>query len=247
MKHKRPGDRIPDVTFRTRTDFGWKDVTTKEIFDGKDVVVFSLPGAFTPTCSSSQLPGYNRAAATFKAHGIDEVVCISVNDAFVMNEWCRTQRADQVTLVPDGNGEFTEAMGMLVDKRDLGFGARSWRYSMLVRDGVIDALFVEPDKPGDPYEVSDPETMLKHIAPQAALPDAVALLVRAGCAHCARAKAMLDARGIAYDVVEAATGDLLQAISGARTTPQVFIGGEHIGGADDLARYLERRATREAA
>ena len=122
--------------------------------------VFSLPGAYTPTCSSTHLPRYNELAPVFKQHGVDEIVCLSVNDAFVMNEWKAGQERDNITFLPDGNGDFSEGMGMLVDKRDLGFGKRSWRYSMLVRDGMIENVFIEPDKEGDPFEVSDADTML---------------------------------------------------------------------------------------
>ena len=137
MLHSHEGKRVPDVTFRIRQDNEWKSVTTGEIFDGRTVVVFSLPGAFTPTCSSTHLPRYNELAAAFRANGVDEIVCVSVNDTFVMNEWAKDQESANIRLLPDGNGEFTEGMGMLVDKSDLGFGKRSWRYSMLVRDGVV--------------------------------------------------------------------------------------------------------------
>lgn len=241
MNHKAAGERIPNVTFRTRTSHGWQDVTTQELFGGRTVVVFSLPGAFTPTCSSSQLPGYNQLARVFKANGVDDILCVSVNDAFVMQEWQRSQHADQITMIPDGNGEFTEGMGMLVSKHDLGFGQRSWRYSMLVRDGVIEQLFVEPDKPGDPYEVSDPETMLAHINPAAVVPDAIALLTRDGCPHCLRAKALLDDAVLDYQDIPISGAQSLYALSGGKTTPQVFVNGAVIGGADQLEQYLKDR------
>ena len=147
MAENREGKRVPQASFRTRTEGGdWKTITTDELFKGKNVVVFSLPGAFTPTCSSTHVPRYNELAPAFFANGIDRILCISVNDAFVMNEWARTQECGNVTMVPDGNGEFTAGMGMLVDKSELGFGKRSWRYSMLVRDGVIEKMFIEPEK-----------------------------------------------------------------------------------------------------
>ena len=238
MEQKQAGDRIPSATFNTRTDSGWKEVTTAELFDGKTVVVFSLPGAFTPTCSASQLPGYNRLAPVFRANGVDDVLCVSVNDAFVMREWQRGQNATNITMIPDGNAAFTAGMGMLVDKQDLGFGQRSWRYSMLVKDGIIEQMFVEPREPGDPYGVADPETMLAYINPQARIPDAVAMLTRPGCPHCVRAKALLDAHGIEVDEIEVVGANELFAISGAKTTPQVFINGKLIGTADDLEAYL---------
>jgi len=231
------GQRVPDVTFRTRVDGVWKDVSTAEVFAGKRVVVFALPGAFTPTCSSSHVPRYNELAPALKARGVDAVVCVSVNDAFVMEEWARNQHAEQVTFLPDGNGEFTEGMGMLVDKANLGFGRRSWRYSMLVEDGVIKKMFIEPDKPGDPFEVSDADTMLKYLDPQGEPPHDVVLFSKPGCAHCARAKRMLDEKGWAYEEV-AATPRRLRAVSGRSTTPQVFIDGRYIGGADELAAFL---------
>ena len=184
----REGSRVPDVTFRVRENNDWKSVNTSDLFAGKTVVVFSLPGAFTPTCSSTHLPRYNELAPAFHANGVDSILCVSVNDTFVMNEWAKDQEADNVVLVPDGNGEFTEGMGMLVDKADLGFGKRSWRYSMLVKNGVVTKMFIEPQKPGDPFEVSDADTMLQYINPTAKLPDQVAIFTREGCQYCARAK-----------------------------------------------------------
>jgi len=155
MLENREGQRVPNVTFRSRKDNQWVDITTDELFAGKKVIVFSLPGAFTPTCSSTHVPGYNELAGVFKHNGVDDIICISVNDAFVMNEWQKTQEAENITFIPDGNGEFSEKMGMLVDKENLGFGKRSWRYSMLVNDGVIEKMFIEPEVEGDPFEVSD--------------------------------------------------------------------------------------------
>jgi len=247
MQHRNIGDRVPDVTFRTRTESGWHDVTTRELFAGKTVVVFSLPGAFTPTCSTNQLPGYNRLAPVFRANGVDDIVCISVNDAFVMREWQRTQEAGNITVIPDGNGEFTDGMGLLVDKQDLGFGKRSWRYSMLVRDGVIEQLFEEPEQPGDPYVVSDPETMLASINPAARIPDAVALLTRQGCGHCDRAKRALTEAGYLFDEIETPEVQKLYAFSGRKTTPQAFVNGRHIGGADELEAWLAEQGRSAAA
>src|SRR6185503_19837899 len=181
MPADRQGQKVPQVTFRTRTATDWKNVTTGDVFKGKTVVVFSLPGAFTPTCSSTHVPRYNELAPAFFANGVDPIVGISVNDAFVMNEWARSQECGSIQLLPDVNGEFTEKMGMLVDKTELGFGRRSWRYSMLVRDGAIEKMFIEPEKPGDPFEVSDADTMLDYLNPKAKKPDQVAILTREGC------------------------------------------------------------------
>ena len=134
----RTGQKVPSVVFRTRVGDTWKDVSTDDLFKGKKVVVFSLPGAFTPTCSSSHLPRYNELFGAFKENGVDAIYCVSVNDTFVMNAWAAEEEADNIYMIPDGNGEFTEGMGMLVGKEDLGFGKRSWRYSMLV------AIFTKP-------------------------------------------------------------------------------------------------------
>ena len=170
------GKRVPEVIFKTRVrdesiggenPYRWQDVTSKELFDGKKVVVFSLPGAFTPTCDGTHLPGYEKAYEEFKTLGVDEVYCFSVNDAFVMNKWGQSLNIKNVKLIPDGSTLFTKAMGMLVRKDDLGFGERSWRYSMYVVDGEIKELFSEAgfsdDFPTDPFEVSDAGTMLSYL------------------------------------------------------------------------------------
>jgi glutaredoxin-like protein len=241
------GKPVPKVTFKTRVNDQWKDVTTDEIFKGKTVVVFSLPGAYTPTCSSSHLPRYNELAATLKSKGVDEIVCVSVNDAFVMNEWKRDQEAENVTVIPDGNGEFTAGMGMLVDKSNLGFGKRSWRYSMLVKDGIIAKMFIEPEKEGDPFEVSDADTMLKYVDPKAEPPEPVVIFAKPGCPHCARAKSLLESHGYDYDEIELGgnvTSKTLRGVCGAGTWPQVFIGGRHVGTADDLEKYFKSAQAR---
>lgn len=234
------GTRVPDTRFRTRADDAWKDVTTAELFAGKTVIVFGLPGAFTPTCSTSHVPRYNELQPRFAALGVDAILCVSVNDAFVMNAWQADQDADRLTFVPDGNGTFSEAMGMLVDKANLGFGKRSWRYSMLVRDGAVVASFVEPDVPGDPFQVSDADTMLRYLDPDAAAEPDVFMLVKKGCSHCARAEALLQAAGVTYDAVEASPR-MLRAVSSTATTPRVFVDGELLGGAEELASWLDRR------
>lgn len=172
--------KVPDATFQTRVrnealdgdnPFEWKELSSDDVFKGKKVVVFSLPGAFTPTCSTSHLPRYEALHEEFKAQGIDQIICLSVNDAFVMFQWGRHQNADKVFLLPDGNGEFTRKMGMLVDKSNLGFGMRSWRYAMVVEDGEIKQMFIEKgfsDNFGeDPFEVSDGDTVLNWLKEQA--------------------------------------------------------------------------------
>ena len=165
--------RVPEIVFKTRvkTDeqpgFEWKDVTSRELFQGKRVVVFGLPGAFTPTCSSTHLPGYEAAYRDIKEYGISEVYCLSVNDTFVMNSWFNQLGIENVKPLPDGAGEFSRKLGFLVDKSNIGFGMRSWRYSMVVNDGVIEQMFVEPgfcdNGEDDPFEVSDADNILNYL------------------------------------------------------------------------------------
>ncbi|QLQ32741.1 MAG: glutathione peroxidase [Candidatus Thiothrix singaporensis] len=244
MFPNKEGQKVPSVTFRTRQNHEWVDVKSDELFAGKTVIVFSLPGAFTPTCSSTHVPRYNQLADTFKKYGVDEIICMSVNDTFVMNEWKVDQEADKITFIPDGNGDFTDGMGLLVDKNDLGFGKRSWRYSMLVKNGVVDKMFVEPNKPGDPFEVSDADTMLAYIAPEAAAPLDVTVFTRPGCPFCARAKGMLHDAGIDFDELvlnRDYKNQTLRAVAGVDMVPQVFINGELIGGSDKLEEWLKAR------
>jgi len=188
---KMENQSVPSVTFRTRENDEWVNVSSDELFKNKTVAVFSLPGAFTPT---------------------------------------------------DGNGEFTDGMGMLVDKDDLGFGKRSWRYSMLVRNGVVEKMFVEPNKPGDPFEVSDADTMLNYLNPEAKAPSSIAVVSKPGCPFCAKAKDMLNEKGLAFEELllgKSATSVGLKALSGASTVPQIFIDGKNIGGSEDLENFLK--------
>jgi len=170
------GKTVPNVTFRTRvrdesiegpTPFRWEDKTSDDYFAGKRVVLFSLPGAFTPTCSTYQLPDFEKLYDAFKAEGIDEIYCISVNDAFVMNAWAKAQGVDKVKVIPDGSGEFTRKMGMLVAKDNLGFGMRSWRYGAVINNGVIEMWFEEEgfsdNCESDPYGVSSPQNILENL------------------------------------------------------------------------------------
>ncbi|PSW19238.1 glutathione peroxidase [Photobacterium sanctipauli] len=241
MFASKEGQAIPQVTFHTRQGDQWVDVTTNELFDNKTVIVFSLPGAFTPTCSSSHLPRYNELAPIFAEHGVDDILCVSVNDTFVMNAWKADQEAENITFIPDGNGEFSKGMGMLVDKEELGFGPRSWRYSMLVKNGVVEKMFIENEEPGDPFKVSDADTMLKYIAPSHQLQESITVFTKPGCPFCAKAKQNLIDKGLQYEEVvlgKDATTVSLRAISGRSTVPQVFIGGKHIGGSEELEAYL---------
>ncbi|WP_069266933.1 glutathione peroxidase [Paraburkholderia nodosa] len=242
MPQSREGQRIPNVTFRMRVEDAWKNVTTAELFNAKTIAVFSLPGAFTPTCSSTHLPRFNELAPAFRAAGVDAVLCVSVNDAFVMNEWARDQECGNIVMIPDGNGEFTDGMGMLVDKTDLGFGKRSRRYSMLVRDCIVDRMFIELDEPGDPFKVSDADTLLNYAAPNALRPDQIVVFSKVGCPYCAKAKQLLSDRKMDYVDVpldHKIRGKVLGAVSGSTTAPQVFINGRHIGGSEALKLYLQ--------
>jgi glutaredoxin-like protein len=235
------GKKVPNVTFHTRKNNAWVDVSTDELFKGKTVVVFSLPGAFTPTCSSTHVPRYNQLAAAFKANGVDDIICMSVNDTFVMNEWKQAQDAENVTFIPDGNGEFTQGMGLLVDKSNLGFGKRSWRYSMLVKDGTVVKMFIEPEKDGDPFEVSDADTMFAYVAPKAKKPADVTVFTREGCPFCAKAKSLLKDAGIVYDELvlnKDYRNETLRAVAGQDSVPQVFINGKLVGGSDNLEAWL---------
>ncbi len=167
---------VPDIIFKTRVrdeslggdnPFRWQDVSSADIFQDKKIVVLALPGAFTPTCSSTHLPGYEEKYDELKRKGVDEVYCLSVNDAFTMFQWSQRLQVKKVKMLPDGNGDFTRQMGMLVKKENLGFGMRSWRYSMYVVNGEIKKIFVEPgfmdNCPDDPFEVSDVDTMLDYL------------------------------------------------------------------------------------
>jgi len=168
--------KLPNVVFRTRVrdesiggpnPFTWKDVSTHDIFSGKRVLVFSLPGAFTPTCSTFQLPGFEKNYNKIKNMGIDEVYVMAVNDSFVMNKWVKDQCVKNVKVIPDGNGELTDSLGMLVEKTNLGFGKRSWRFAFVANNGNIEKEFVEPGKRNnaddDPYGQTSPETVMAYL------------------------------------------------------------------------------------
>ena len=163
---------VPNVVFKTRVkdeegNFGWKDVTSMEYFGDKRVILFSLPGAYTPTCSTYQLPDFEKLAPEFKKIGIDDIYCMSVNDSFVMNAWAKNQNLQNVKVIPDGGGQFTRQMGMLVRKDPEGFGYRSWRYAVVINDGVVEKIWEEPGKEDDcltdPYENTKPEDILAEL------------------------------------------------------------------------------------
>ena len=167
VKMRKEQYQVPEVQFQFRENGQFVTRTTSELFNGKRVIIFSLPGAFTPTCSAYQLPGFEEKYDDFLGLGIDDIYCISVNDGFVMNAWAKDQDIEKVTLIPDGNAYFTRSMGMLVNKSNLGFGDRSWRYAAVVDNGIIEKLFVEAGQrdnaDNDPYEVSTPENVFEYV------------------------------------------------------------------------------------
>lgn len=168
------GRLVPNVTLKTRVrdeavggpnPFRWQDVQTGDLFKGRRVVLFALPGAFTPTCSTEQCPAYERQYDDLRAAGADEVYCLSVNDAFVMYQWAKNLGIAKTKMLPDGSGDFTRRMGMLINKDHLGFGDRSWRYAMVADDGKIVGWFEEPGindegADEDPYGESAPDKVL---------------------------------------------------------------------------------------
>jgi glutathione-dependent peroxiredoxin len=238
---EREGKRVPEVTFHARRDGDWHRFNSADVFAGKKVIVFGLPGAFTPTCSSAHLPRYNELVPTFRSLGIEDVAVVAVNDAFVMDAWQVDQKADNVIFLPDGNGEFADGMGLLADKEAIGFGKRTWRYSMLVNDGVIEKLFVEPDKPGDPFEVSDADTMLRYLGGEEKLPPEVTIFAKPGCPFCLKAKALLKEKGYSYEEIVLDHGvsyKTLRNVTGKRTAPQIYVDGEHIEGFDALKAWF---------
>lgn len=232
------GNKVPAVSFKVRENNEWVTKTTDDYFKGKSVVLFALPGAYTPTCSSTHLPRYNELHSSFKNAGVDDVVCLSVNDTFVMNSWQEDQNAKNITMMPDGNGDFSEKLGFLVDKSDIGFGKRTWRYSMHVVDGVIKKMFIEEETPGDPFDNSNAETMLNYLNVE--VPPSVAVYSRPGCPFCAEAKDLLNKKGVAFEehvLNKDYTVKTLVAVSGQTAVPQVFVNGKHIGGSDELKNF----------
>lgn len=242
MFTNKENQNVPNVTFKLRANDEWAERSTNEIFNNRTVVVFSLPGAFTPTCSSSHLPRYDELAPKLFDNGVDEIICMSVNDTFVMNAWSADQHTKNISFIPDGNGDFTDAMCLLVDKSDIGFGKRSWRYAMLVKNGVIEKMFIEPNLPGDPFEVSDADTMLNYINPEAITSDAITVFSKPGCPFCKKAKALLTEKGLQFEELELGkdiTLTAFKAITNADTVPQIYINGDHIGGSDDLETHFK--------
>jgi len=237
----KEGERVPSVELAEMKDGKAVPINSDALFKGRRVILFALPGAFTPTCSTAHVPGYVALLRDFKEAGIDDVVCLSVNDPFVMEAWQQSEKAHGIHFVADPYGEFTRAMGMSIEHRDAFLGTRSWRYSMVVNDGKIEKMFIEPDVPGDPFEVSDAQTMLNYLAPKRKTIGPVLMLARHGCQFCAKAKELLNQRGIPFEAIH--LGDELtmqgvKAVSGQAKVPQVFVDGKLVGGADKLEAFL---------
>lgn len=245
QKTLREGDLIPDVAIAVVEQGRQRHTRTGTLAAGRTIVLFALPGAFTPTCSSQHLPRYEAIAPLLRKHGVDAVICLSVNDPFVMEQWSRDQQVSEVMLASDGNGEFAAAMGLLVDQAGKLMGKRSRRYSMLVRQGRIAKMFVEPEEAGDPYGVSSAETMLQQVAPDESPPQCIAMISKPGCPYCAEARELLHQYGLRFvdiPLPDASRIQALQAIAGDSKAPQVFVGGRLIGGAEQVKRYLQSEA-----
>ena len=240
-RESREGSPVPVAELAEMRDGNVKRLSTAELFRGRRVIVFALPGAFTPTCSTAHVPGFVARLKDFKEAGIDDVVCLSVNDPFVMEAWQRSEKAQGVRFIADPYGDFTGKMGMSIDHRDASLGIRSWRYSMLVDDGKIEKMFIEPDVPGDPFEVSDAETLFRYLRPNQKTLGPAFMLARHGCPHCARAQDLLRRHGVAFEAIylgEELTMQGVKAASGKATVPQIFFDGKLIGGADQLEEFL---------
>lgn len=242
MFKSKENQTIPTGTFKLIKNGEWKEITTDELFKNKKVIVFSLPGAFTPTCSSAHLPRYDELAEVFKSEGVDDIIVMSVNDTFVMNAWEKDQGTENITFIPDGNGDFTKEMGMLVEKNDIGFGSRSWRYSMLVVDGVVEKQFIEPDEAGDPFKVSDADTMLAYINPLKVKKDNIVIFSKPDCNFCNKAKKLLKDKGMEYQDIEVGkeiTPSAVIGLTGGKSVPQIFINGKYVGGSEELELFLK--------
>ena len=245
----KSGQTVPDVPLWVIENAAPAHETgSLGLFKGKRIAFFALPGAFTPTCSNMHVPRFNELAEAFRREDIAAVYCLSVNDPFVMQAWHRDQRAENIRFLSDPQARFTQAMGMLADHEDAGLGKRSWRYSMIVEDGVIEKMFIEPADSGkdDPFQVSDADTLLAYLNPQSPALRPVAMFGRHGCPFCARALELLESNGFEVEVVwlsDEVSLDTVRAVTGRTTVPQVFMAGRLIGGAEELEAFLKDRAT----
>jgi peroxiredoxin/glutaredoxin len=233
-------NKIKDFNFKIMENGEWKELLTSQIFKNKRVIVLALPGAFTPTCTTTHLPRYEELYDTLMSEGIDEVYCLSVNDTFVMNAWFKEVDVKKIKALPDGTGEFTKSLGMLVNKDELGFGQRSWRYSMVIDNGLVEKAFIEDNVEGDPFKISDADTMLNYINPKAKKPESNILITRNGCPYCDIAKKHLDLKGIKYKEISknenGVDAIILRGLTGNSTYPQLIISGYIVGGSENILK-----------
>jgi peroxiredoxin/glutaredoxin len=237
----RIGEQVPAVHLAESKEGNVQRIFAPDFFAARRVILFALPGAFTPTCSAAHVPGYLARLKDFHDAGIDEVVCLAVNDPDVMDGWQRAQKAQGIRFLADSNGDFTAAMGMSVDHRDNFLGVRSWRCSMLVENGTIAAMFIEPDVTGDPLTTSDADTMWRDLRPNQKASESAFMLARHGCPFCERAKDLLRRHDVSFDAIHLGEGLSMRGVkaaTGAATVPQVFMAGKLIGGAEELAAHF---------
>lgn len=232
MPEDKTGHRVPMVTFRVWENNRWVNKNSDHFFKNKRVILFALPGAFSPICSILHLPSYNDLYDTFRENGIDDVYCLSVNDGFVLEAWKRAEKARKITMLPDADGEFTSKLGFLVDKSEMCMGERSWRYSMIINNSVIEKMFIEPvGQESDPYGQSSAETMLKYLNPSARSPDSVVIFSKHGCVECEAAKEILRIHKVPYEELmldDDFTIRTVKGISGTTFLPQIFINGKRM-------------------
>lgn len=245
MPEDKTGHRVPQVYFRVWENNRWMNKNSDHFFKNKRVILFALPGAFSPVCSILHLPSYNDLYDTFRENGIDDVYCLSVNDGFVLEAWKRAEKAKKITMLPDADGEFTSKLGFLVDKSEMCMGERSWRYSMLINNGIIEKMFIEPvGQESDPYGQSSAETMLKYLNPSARVPDSVVIFSKHGCVDCEKVKEVLRSHRVPFEELmldDDFTIRTVKGISGTTFLPQIFINGKRINVEELKSFYGERR------
>lgn len=239
----KTGQRIPTFEFFMFIGDQWVSRTTEQLFGNSRVVVFAIPGAFSPVCSTQHLPRYNELYETFRSYGVEEVYCLAVNDSFVLNAWKKAERADNIVMLPDPDGEFTRRLGFLVNRNEVCLGNRSWRYSMVINNGIIEKMFIEKGDQGtDPYGESSAENMLKYLNPDAELPPSITIFSKVSCQVCAQIKSMLEQHHLQYEELhlnEEYTVKTAKALTGpADDLPVVFINGTKISKVEELEAYL---------
>lgn len=243
--HIDRGSKIPSFEFNIYEDSQWVSRTTDEIFNHKRVVVFAIPGAFTPTCSNLHLPRYNELYEMIRSSGIDEIYCLAVNDSFVLSAWKKAEHADKITMLPDPDGEFSRRLGFLVDKSDVCLGNRSWRYSMVVNDGFIEKIFIEPEGRGsDPFGESSADNMLRYLNPKAEPPPSICLFTKPSCSLCVRIKESLHSYHLPFEELvlhEDFSIKTAMALTGKEELPIVFVNGTKFSSLEELEAYLKTR------